>query len=165
MNMRKPFAILFLFILSVAVSGEILQPVEWRQVQQTEEKGVTLELSATIQDGWHVYGMKIPDGGPIAMEVVLTEVEGARLSGGIHVDGKEITRHDETFDMDLQWYEHALSVRQRIVPEKDGVWMVKGYVRYMCCDDQSCLPPEKKTSSSREKNTNLKWPKQGQKPK
>jgi thiol:disulfide interchange protein DsbD len=88
--------------------------------------------------------MKIPDGGPIAMEVVLTEVEGARLSGGIHVDGKEITRHDETFDMDLQWYEHALSVRQRIVPEKDGVWMVKGYVRYMCCDDQSCLPPEKK---------------------
>lgn len=142
--MRKPFAILFLFILSVAVSGEILQPVEWRQVQQTEEKGVTLELSATIQDGWHVYGMKIPDGGPIAMEVVLTEVEGARLSGGIHVDGKEITRYDETFDMDLQWYEHALSVRQRIVPEKDGVWMVKGYVRYMCCDDQSCLPPEKK---------------------
>ena len=42
--------------------------------------------------------------------------------------------------MELNWYEKEVTFIQRIKLTGEN-FTVKGYLRYMTCDDQSCLPP------------------------
>ncbi|MBP5306461.1 MAG: thioredoxin family protein [Paludibacteraceae bacterium] len=142
--MKNILGLILLLVSCLSVHGEIVQPVTWSQKQYDEGESVVLELSAAIQNGWHVYGMNIPEGGPLPMEVVITEIRGGSKRGGVRVIGEEIVQQDETFGMELSWYEKKLKLIQRIAPGEERDWSVCGYVRYMCCDDQSCLPPEKK---------------------
>ncbi len=121
--------------------AQMQDPVHWKfsmtDVSKTEKE---LQFTAQIDDHWHVYGLHIPEDGPNPTSFTFTTVEGAELSGEVTSPSELITKYDETFDMELNWYEKKVTFVQRIKITGE-TFTVKGYLRYMCCNDQSCLPP------------------------
>ncbi len=147
---KRVVLLLWLLLQVVLLNGQIVEPVKWNCSVVTERENVRIgdevvvRLTVNIEEGWHVYGMEIPEGGPQATEVVVTEAKGveALKDGRPKVLTKMKTAYDSTFMMTLGWWEKRceMELKYRVTAEK---WSVKGYVRYMCCDDESCLPPTK----------------------
>lgn len=147
---KRVVLLLWLLLQVVLLNGQIVEPVKWNCSVVTEREDVRIgdevvvRLTVNIEEGWHVYGMEIPEGGPQATEVVVTEAKGveALKDGRPKVLTKMKTAYDSTFMMTLGWWEKRceMELKYRVTAEK---WSVKGYVRYMCCDDESCLPPTK----------------------
>ena len=138
----KKLIFLFGLLLTFGLGKAQMQdPVHWKfsmtDVSKTEKE---LQFTAKIDDHWHVYGLHIPEDGPSPTTFTFTSVEGAELVGEVTSPSKLITKYDETFGMELNWYEKEVTFIQRIKLTGEN-FTVKGYLRYMTCDDQSCLPP------------------------
>src|ERR1700731_375552 len=93
--------------LYLCVPGEAqtpIQPVQWTgsaTSKSTAEPGkkIPLDLSAEIQEGWHVYGLEQSPGGPTPLRVTLDENEGVQLAGAI--SGTDpVRKHDPSFDLE-----------------------------------------------------------------
>ncbi len=116
-------------------------PVAWTShVDGSDE--LTLTLQASIDEGWHVYDLGVTGDGPQPTTVVLTTLEGLEPLNEVEDLSARTARYDSTFMMDLSWWERRATLRQRFRVARSD-WRMEGYVRYMCCDDESCLPPEK----------------------
>ncbi len=139
--MKKLIFLLGLLLTFGLGKAQMQDPVHWKfsvtDVSKTEKE---LQFTASIDDHWHVYGINIPEDGPTPTSFTFTTVEGAELVGNVTSASNLITKYDETFGMELNWYEKEVTFVQRIKLTGE-TFTVKGYLRYMCCDDQSCLPP------------------------
>ena len=139
--MKKLIFLLGLLLTFGLGKAQMQDPVHWKfsvtDVSKTEKE---LQFTASIDDHWHVYGINIPEDGPTPTSFTFTTVEGAELVGNVTSASNLITKYDETFGMELNWYEKEVTFIQRIKLTGE-TFTVKGYLRYMCCDDQSCLPP------------------------
>lgn len=141
--MIKYLRILILLLgISPMVSAQIFNPVSWEtEVNQINDTDFELIIKAEIEAGWHVYSMKVPEGGPIATTITIPEVEGAfQLMGGpTEGEGKE--EFDQVFEMDIKYFEHEAVFKQRIHLLTDEVLKISGILEFMVCDDRNCLPP------------------------
>ena len=121
------------------MQAQIYNPVHWTFQADTTAKDVVVRLTASIDDGWHLYDINTPDDGPSATRLEFEELGGVRLDEPPHVKGKPITIFDEDFDMDITYYEHSMTIEQRL-PRNGEKIDFKGYVAYNVCNDgNSCL--------------------------
>lgn len=82
--MKKLFSLLFLLCVSVISYAQIIEAVHWRfSVKDISDSEKELVFTANMDDGWHLYGMNIPDGGPAATTFSFDEIHGAVLDGGV----------------------------------------------------------------------------------
>src|ERR1700722_19285363 len=70
----------------------------------------TLELSAEVREGWHVYALTQPSGGPTALRITLEENEVARVAGAPSGTAPE-RKHDPSFDLETEFYTHAFALQ------------------------------------------------------
>jgi thiol:disulfide interchange protein DsbD len=142
--MRKIcFVLAFISIGWIAV-GQILQPITWSFYQQKEEGNKTeLVFKTSIENGWHVYGQNLPSGGPVSTSFHFEKVVGARLVGNVTSSSPIVREYDKTFAMSLSWYEHQAVFIQKVIITNLQKFMISGYIEYMGCNDESCLPPAK----------------------
>jgi thiol:disulfide interchange protein len=136
--------IVFLFTLSIiSLSGmaQILNPVKWtlsqKQINATE---TNLIFKATLDAGWHLYGLHIADGGPIATSFTFAKNKNYALVGKVTESPKPVSAFDKNFNMAINWHINAVYFTQRI-KTKTPVTTVTGSYVYMVCNDKSCLPP------------------------
>lgn len=136
--------IVFLFTLSIiSLSGmaQILNPVKWtlsqKQINATE---TNLIFKATLDAGWHLYGLHIADGGPIATSFTFAKNKNYALVGKVTESPKPVSAFDKNFNMAINWHINAVYFTQRI-KTKTPVTTVTGSYEYMVCNDKSCLPP------------------------
>ncbi len=122
-------------------NAQMLNPVHWefssKDVSETEKE---LHFKAKIDDHWHVYAMELPEDGPNPTSIEFKTMEGAELIGKVTTTSPMITKYDDMFGMEISWYEKEVDFVQRIKITGE-TYTIDGYVRYMACDDQSCLPP------------------------
>lgn len=131
-----------LLILSSSAFAQILEPIKWSTSLSSIESGkYQLTIKATIEDGWHLYGMKLPEGGPVPTTITFDKLSGIQLIGSIKPTSTLISQKDPIFNLDLNWYSNeAVFIQQfSIVSAKD--FLLKGTIRFMGCNDESCLPP------------------------
>jgi Disulphide bond corrector protein DsbC len=102
----------------------------------------TLELSGAIEDGWHVYALTEPAGGPTALRVTLDENEVAQVTGTPSGTAPR-KRHDPSFGLETQFYTHTFTVRVpvRVKQHPDGRQTLPVSVRFQTCSDRECQPP------------------------
>lgn len=137
-------AILILsLILTSFANSQVLDPVDWELSYETVgDNELDLVFTATIDPGWHLYGLKIPDGGPIATTFTFTEDDGYERSGEVIEASEAEVKYDPSFDMNLTMFSLEAVFKQRIrVLAGETTAVVAGSVEYMCCDDERCLPP------------------------
>lgn len=139
---RKIHLLILFALVAHVVSGQIFEPVTWsHELKITGKTTGEVIHKATIEDKWHLYGMNIPQNGPRPTRIVYETMTNAEKDGDIVAKSKLLEVFDKSFDMKLSWYaKEAIFVQK--VKFKDATQVkIQGYVEYMACDDERCLPP------------------------
>ncbi|MEG1586000.1 MAG: cytochrome c biogenesis protein CcdA [Bacteroidales bacterium] len=139
--MKRFFFLFTLLCLALWSYGQIIEPITWsfstKDLSTTEKE---LIFKASIENGWHLYGLDLPEGGPIATKFSFNEIKGAKLVGKIRAERTPVFQYDKQFGMELNWFESDITFVQKIqLTEKK--YKINGELRFMGCNDETCLPP------------------------
>ena len=129
--------ILYIAVLLSSFSSNAQQPVQWDfSYNQTNE---TVELTATIEDGWHIYSQHLKENaGPIPTSFEFNKNPLIKLKGKTK-EPVAVEKYDVNFESDLSYFEHNVSFTQKIRPKE--ATSISGTVTYMVCNETMCLPP------------------------
>ncbi len=108
---------------------------------------IVLDITATIEEGWHIYSITQPKGGPLASKIALTPATNFSLSGDFAANPKPEVHFADVFP-GLPLEEHRKQVTwQAPVRLAEGVnpadMKITGRVTIQACSDidMNCLPP------------------------
>ncbi|AEV32781.1 thiol:disulfide interchange protein [Owenweeksia hongkongensis DSM 17368] len=143
LGMKKLLILATLFFAFQFVDAQVYDPVKWKySVKYLEDNKAELQVTATIEDHWHVYSIEIPETSPvIGTEVTVEESSSFALNGPLR-EPTPIEEYDPNFDEILKWHAHNVTFTQpiKILSEKD--FTIKGELMFMVCNESMCLPPE-----------------------
>ena len=139
--MKKILSTTLLLLFALSVMAQMMDPVHFTS-KLNELKGGEAELvfSATIDPGWHVYSTNLGNDGPISATFNAVKMDGVEPIGKLQTRGKEIKQYDKLFEMELRYFERAVTFVQKVrftKPQYD----IDCYIEYGACNDQACLPP------------------------
>jgi thiol:disulfide interchange protein len=144
---KKNFSVIlfaFLFLFPSAFS-QLLEPVKWDFTKQrTGDNELQLIINATIDDNWYLYGLQVPEGGPIPTSFQIDESEYFELIDSVEELTAPEIKFDPFFNMDLPLFSENAGFSQKIKILTDREFTITGFVEYMSCDDERCLPPQEK---------------------
>lgn len=154
--MKKVLSFMLLLMIAWAAEAQILTPVKWEiKLEDSDSSVKTLLFSAKLDNGWHLYDMNLPEGGPISTSFNYETLKGAKTIGSPIPSKKSTTVYDEQFEMNLSWYAHEVSFTQKLEITNPKAFKVEGYVEFMACNDENCLPPDKESFSFNQSNINV----------
>lgn len=110
---------------------------------------VLARLTAVVQDGWHIYSMTTPKGGPHPTAVHLADTPGR--SAVRIFQPKAVRKMDPNFGIETETFEKELPLLLEITTKKTvkpGSVDLTAQVRYQCCSSKICLPPRRKTAQA-----------------
>ncbi|MEZ4886931.1 MAG: protein-disulfide reductase DsbD family protein [Chitinophagales bacterium] len=126
------------------IGGEMFEPVHWRFDKKDLGNGeYLLSFYATMDEGWYIYSQELADGGPLPTEFYFQPNGNVSF---MHPKPKEISDHkkegfDNYFEMEVIKYSKEVTFQQQI-KSTDPTTEIAGYVRFMTCDAERCLPPQ-----------------------
>lgn len=146
---RAGFLVAGAFLLTSNAFAQ--DPVKWTLASDTAKAApgakVVLKLTATLEDGWHLYSLTTPKGGPIRTTASLAEnpaIESAKL-----YQPKPERKFDPNFKIDTETFAKEIVFWIEAQVKKDapaGPADLTAQVRYQTCSSTMCLPPKKKTA-------------------
>ncbi len=143
MILRKIFFVGILISLASLLSAQNFDPVKWDySIEQISQDEFDIIFKAEIEDGWTVYSMYIEEGGPVPTSIWY-ETEGVVENKGDAIEkGHRKEGMDPIFEMNVIKFldDEDYEVRQR-VKVLDPSKKLVGYLTYMTCDNERCLPP------------------------
>lgn len=111
---------------------------KWEAVSATE---YDLIFTAEIDPGWNIYSQYLEsDDGPIATQLNFTSPSGLERLGEPAETGTIKEGYDEIFEMNVTKLFDKAVITQR-VQLTDLPQVIEGYITYMVCDKEQCLPP------------------------
>lgn len=140
---RYLLAIIATLAVISGIQAQILKPVTWSSsVEMNDERNGRLIFKASIDEGWHLYGIDLPEGGPNPTTFTFDKVEGMTLNGDITPSRKPHEQVDMVFHLKLNWWEDKVDFYQDFtLNEPNGAYLLEASVRFQGCNDGSCIPP------------------------
>jgi len=137
--------LLWLFLWGVlgAAFSQSEDPVVKLDVHlDVKKKKAQLVFRASIQPGWHIYGVDVPEGGPTPTQVTFEQIYGLEPSGTLVLQQEPIRTFDAVFGMEVPYIENEATFIQSfdVTNEK---YVLSGYFTYGACNDENCIPPTK----------------------
>ena len=144
--------ILFLIIL-LSVAAFAQNPASWSLTDDSNGKALSkgqpirVVLKATIEEGWHLYALEQPPGGPFATTIKVTEAKPFELSGKIE-SSAPILKPDNNFIIDGKpletlFFDNSASFKVPLKATADTLASeISLDVRFQVCDATRCLPPK-----------------------
>ncbi len=118
-------------------------PVQWRfEPNKIEEGQLDVVFTATIEGSWYLYDINLPKGGPVSTSVRFEKLEGCSLEGALRNVSKPKPYYEAVFEMNLRKHEKTAVFAQRIHLSNPDAYLIEGYVEFMACNNENCLPPE-----------------------
>lgn len=143
--MKKVLSATILFLFALSAMAQMMDPVHFTtELKKLKGNEAELVFSATIDPGWHVYSTNLGSNGPISASFNTVKMDGAELVGKLQTRGHEIKNFDKLFDMELRYFEKAVTFVQKIRFTKPH-YSIDCYVEYGACNDEACLPPSEAT--------------------
>jgi len=147
--MKKTIKFILVFlVLSLNfnhLSAQFLEPVKWNC--SINDKGEII-FKATVDEGWHLYDMNLPEGGPISTSFTFESVKGAKLDGKVTTSSKIIKQYEEMFEMTVRWFGENPTFVQKLKITDKAAFSVKGSIEFMACNDANCVPGNEEFSFS-----------------
>ena len=144
--MKKIVLIVLTSILAVYVTqAQMLDPIHWSaNITMTPDNNGVITLDAQIDDGWHLYGLDLPDGGPNKTTISFTLPEGVSLDGDLIPSETPIEKFDDIFQMPLSWWASNVSFTQKIKIQDSAEkpLNISVSVNFQGCDNQTCIAPK-----------------------
>ena len=138
--MRK---ILFVFavFLSAGLNAQVIEPIKWSFDHNQSGNEAELIFTASMDEGWHLYDIYLPEGGPIPTEFVFEDSTLFEFVGELQKNPEPVEKFDNIFMLNLRFYSDVAVFTQKIRLKTDNPVQINGYVLFMGCDDEMCLPP------------------------
>lgn len=117
-------------------------PVTWTfATKPAGNDTVQLLLTATCEQGWHIYALALPsDEGPLPTMVQVEPQAAFRLVGA-PLEPKPVEAFDPNFGVAVRYHDGAITITQPLLRKTAQAFPVEGAVEYMACNDKTCLPP------------------------
>ena len=142
---------LVLLAMSAGALAQDVNPVRWsfsdHDVKATPGVPLTLHVTAEIEPGWHLYGMKKIEDGPIPTTLVLDQGQAFEAAGPIHAS-PPVSTEDPNYGIKVDYYigrAHFDLPLRAVNGHKPGLDALKVTARYQMCNDHMCLTPKKVT--------------------
>ena len=152
--MRKIHLLLLLILLACPAVAQLADPVHFTtQLKELANGEGEIVFTGKIDAGWHIYSTGLGDGGPISATFNVEKMDGVEKVGKLHTRGNELKQYDPLFDMEVRYFEHAVTFVQKVRFTKQK-YIIDCYLEYGACNDQTCMPPstvEFKKSGERKK--------------
>jgi Disulphide bond corrector protein DsbC len=122
---------------------KIPNPVVWSlKAGLAPDGAMTAELTAKIEDGWHLYSLTPIANGPKPTRITLPTEQAFELAGEIEAPDP-IVGNDPNFGAEVEYYEESVTFKLPL--KRRAGW--SGYrlmveARYQVCTSQLCLPPK-----------------------
>ncbi len=103
-------------------------------------------LQARIKEGWHLYSLTQPPGGPIPTSISVGENPVFRQAGSVEQPLVK-TWFDENFRIETEYFEKEVEFYIPVKSGSDrssGLYTLPIRVKFQVCSDQLCLPPQTK---------------------
>jgi thiol:disulfide interchange protein DsbD len=120
----------------------MLDPVDWTgKVLRLEKGRYVLQLRASIDSGWHIYGRSFEGSGPVPTRIAIDSGKGIALVGKLwEEEPKE--KFDEQFQSQVTLYEKEALFEQVFDAKRTGEGdSIEARIEYMACTDEKCLRP------------------------
>jgi thiol:disulfide interchange protein len=136
------FTILF-FLVGLSAFAQILNPVKWKfEIEKISGSEYKLKYIAKVEKGWTVYSQYTSDDGPVPTSVNYEAMEGIQLIGKATEYGHKKEGMDAYFGVNvIKFLADKPFVIEQKIKVKDASKVITGYVNYMACDHEKCLPP------------------------
>lgn len=136
---------LFLIVTVLAVGTAMAQDaIRWRTTaKMTSDTEGVLTVRALVADGWHLYGTKLPKGGPKPTVLDFSKSVGVKFIGDFKPSVAPVTKQDATFGMALSfWGQNVTFTRRFKLTGAKEKAQINGSITFMGCNDETCLPPK-----------------------
>jgi len=104
-----------------------------------------LFITATIKEGWHIYSVTQPPGGPVATKITLAESDAYKVVGEWRVAPAPETKPEPAFGGLMVESHHGVVTWFAPIEPASGVdpaeLQIAGKLEVQPCDASSCLPP------------------------
>lgn len=140
---KKLFTLLLVITIS-AIGAMAQNAIRWRTtVKMTSPTEGVLTVKAIIAEGWHLYSTDLPQGGPVPTTFDFKKSHGLTFTSPFKASAKVVSKNDETFGMTLNWWENNVTFTRtfRLTGAAEQAEIL-GSIRYMACNDATCLPPK-----------------------
>ncbi len=148
-NRQLKFFIVFSFITFALPAISLAQnPTKWSL--ESGAKGKTLKkdetfkakLKAEIEEGWHLYAVEQPEGGPFPTKITTADDAEFKIDGNIE-SPKPIIKLDPNFQIETKYFEKQaeFNLPLKAVNEANADDLAVN-VRFQVCNDTVCLPPK-----------------------
>lgn len=143
--MKKVFFFITACFLFQFASAQIQDPVSWTfEVKKKTVDIYELVVSANVPKPWHMYSQHMPSGGPIPTKLVFNMNPLVKKVGATKESGKLEKINDKIFGMEVLFFSGKVVYTQQLKVKPGIKTNIAGYISYMVCDDEQCLPPTKK---------------------
>ncbi|MBN8679492.1 MAG: hypothetical protein J0M29_14780 [Chitinophagales bacterium] len=131
-------ALLCLFTLAASAQN----PTKWSfTATDAGNCQADLVLTGALEEGWCTYSQFLEsEDGPVATSLTFNQGDHFKLIGKAVESGEIVKAHDPVFLMTLTKFKHKAIFTQKI-EVLDPSKPITGYITYMVCNDEMCLPP------------------------
>lgn len=140
----KKIWLIVLSVFSVGFASAQLNPVSWSFAsKKISHKEYELQMTATIQQGWHLYSQVQPEDA-IAQPTSFNFNKNPLLdlNGKVKEVGKLEKYKDEKLDVSANQYSNKVVFVQKVKLKGKAKTAVTGKLEFQTCDDEKCLPPK-----------------------
>jgi len=136
-------SISLLLLFQGTIYAQLDDPVLWSFSQEKiSDTETDLIFTASIEDGWNVYSQFLDeDASPVPTTIEYENLTGIELSGESTETGKRKEGMDPVFKENVVKFLAGIPyvIRQRV--KTKGEWSATGFLEFMTCNDEKCLPP------------------------
>lgn len=142
----KRYLLILVTLLTVCIAASAANPIRWRlSVKMTGETEGVITLKALVEPGWHLYGTSLPEGGPKPTQFFFNASHGIKLTGKVTPSATAGKHTDAMFGTELTWWDSNVQFTVPFkITDRNGAKVV-ATVKYMGCNDVTCLPPSSET--------------------
>lgn len=146
MRRTSTWAWTVLATLLLSTNAAALNPVTWsgplRPIEAHPGGTVVLCIRATIEDGYHLYSMTTPPGGPIRTRIGIKAPPGVIATAAYQPE--PFRKLDPTFNVDVETFSREADFFLSLNLDRslsEGNHLVEVVVRYQACSNELCLAP------------------------
>lgn len=135
--MKRTLPIIFALILC-ALSSYGAAQIKWSfRVVNDNTPTPSVEISASVPAGYHLYAQDNPDGGATPLSFHFT-TEGCQTNGAVKADKAYIKEYDDILMVNQHFYNGTVKFTQKIKPTAEK-WTAKVEIRGQFCNDSECI--------------------------
>ena len=142
--------VLFALLLTgtATASAAIEKHVRWSsEIEKVSDTQGILLVNVDIDEGWHIYGLEMPDyddasGVPDPTHLVVDNAPGVTFDLP-ESSVAPIEHFDQFMNLNLPWLVGKFTISWPFtLAEGSTGARIQGYVRFMACNENSCTPPD-----------------------